>query len=564
MKRLPPDYFERVSITKIYDEIENYFKKQQEQDTQLRKEQIHLYDDFSFQNIIEKNLKGGYFKNGKFQLFELYKDFRKLFAIVANTGEDICFMKSTDASLCPSLIRLSRNQLMSKLKDISIMTDFDPKTKEVTMTTLIDIFRWENNPYKNSLIYSGYQFRSPVSAIFSVFRGFPYKFLKQANGLILQPFLEHVLNVICDGNEDCQVFLLQWLAYIVQNPGWKNISAVLILGKQGTGKNTFTNILASIFGCYCNPNSTMDTVVGRFNDSIRDKMLIIVNEVSGKDYNKSNKFKTYITEGQVEVEQKFRPKMSTENNANFILLSNEKVPIHIPSDDRRFFVVESKSPFPKEGLNKEQLEITIRDERRYFENLRNLATNKEFCENLLTFFKNFNLRGFNSTEYPITEAKIYMIEQCDRSSSSSSNISQATEFEMNSFVNFKKKDYKKRKFIPKKETFEEYNKWAEENGKPMIKNFGTFCSKMLKVNGMSAKRPGSGNSRHRYFEYEYDDNDDNDTEEVQQVEEEEEEVEIRPKRQTTAEKYGISDWTEDQLFEDSSGNYYYSETYDDD
>ena len=52
----------------------------------------------------------------------------------------------------------------------------------------------------------------------------------------------HIKDVICSGNDEHYQYLLDWTAFCVQSPGVRPGVAVVLRGKQGTGKGTFVEL----------------------------------------------------------------------------------------------------------------------------------------------------------------------------------------------------------------------------------------------------------------------------------------------------------------------------------
>ena len=50
---------------------------------------------------------------------------------------------------------------------------------------------------------------------------------------LIQPFL--------DNNDELYGFILNWITFIIQNPSVKTESAIVLTGKYGSSKNSFSN-----------------------------------------------------------------------------------------------------------------------------------------------------------------------------------------------------------------------------------------------------------------------------------------------------------------------------------
>ena len=168
--------------------------------------------------------------------------------------------------------------------------------------------------------------------------------LHAAKGLkYFKALLKHLAN---DQKKD-EEFLTRFLADIIQNPGRKPGVALILKGKQGLGKNTLTDILGSLLeNKSFETSNAKDYLYCRFNDHIRDKLLVIVNESDSKtNFENDGKLKSHITDATQSFEIKFSMKFTAHTYYRMIILTNHPNPVAVyDASERRFFVCE---PRPK-------------------------------------------------------------------------------------------------------------------------------------------------------------------------------------------------------------------------
>jgi hypothetical protein len=78
---------------------------------------------------------------------------------------------------------------------------------------------------------------------FNLWRGFGVE-PKPGQGPMIR---QHLLDVICSGNESDYCWLVGWLARAVQHPDLHAEVAVVLRGQKGTGKGTLGQILDRLF-----------------------------------------------------------------------------------------------------------------------------------------------------------------------------------------------------------------------------------------------------------------------------------------------------------------------------
>ena len=81
-------------------------------------------------------------------------------------------------------------------------------------------------------------------------------------------------------DDDFYEYILNWFAYIIQNINDKTRVCILLKSNQGSGKNTFTNVLAEILSGYSEVNITsLEDLTSDYNMVLENKKLIICNEL---------------------------------------------------------------------------------------------------------------------------------------------------------------------------------------------------------------------------------------------------------------------------------------------
>lgn len=141
--------------------------------------------------------------------------------------------------------------------------------------------------------------------------------------------------------------LVQFLAYIVQNPGKRVRWGFLMKGPEGCGKTMIVSQLMRVVLGAGNidvlDNSTlMHTTFNEWQDS---RQLCIVEEVyvEGRaKWDVMNVMKAAITNDTISVNGKGRPKYITQNVTSYILSTNHGNALPLAAGDRRYYVCASR------------------------------------------------------------------------------------------------------------------------------------------------------------------------------------------------------------------------------
>jgi hypothetical protein len=152
--------------------------------------------------------------------------------------------------------------------------------------------------------------------------------------------IEHILNIVADGDQAKGDFFLDWVADILQNPTRKPGVAPVLRGRQGSGKTVVPAIARTILG----PKNVLtvhekDRLLGRFNSSVMNKILLVGEEMLfAGDRATTDKLKHLITGQTLPVEFKFGDALEIESYHRLLLTSNHEQVIQAAGEERRFVI----------------------------------------------------------------------------------------------------------------------------------------------------------------------------------------------------------------------------------
>ncbi|KAA6362721.1 MAG: hypothetical protein EZS28_041751, partial [Streblomastix strix] len=214
-------------------------------------------------------------------------------------------------------------------------------------------------------VVEGVRFNSDNPNVFNVFHGFKYEKLEQVDESMIDMFINDLTyGAIAGGNQ------------------------------ERIGKNRFTDAISEMFSGYSQPNiSTIEEFTGTFNSVVENVTFAVLNEMM--NYNESKKgtaqaMKTIITDKTIRISEKNYPRRRAENVINTIVVTNNDYTIQLDNSDGRYLVTKCKA--------------VHRGDHEYFNKLSN-RMDKDFYDNLLTFFLNRDISKFDPTDIPMTDAK---------------------------------------------------------------------------------------------------------------------------------------------------------------
>lgn len=153
----------------------------------------------------------------------------------------------------------------------------------------------------------------------------------------------HIRHLFIDKKDEG--FLMDWLAYVVQNPGQRVNYGVVMQGTQGDGKSFFRCLMETVIGMSNVRVLKAKSLEGDFNSWAVGQCVTAVEEIrlSGHNrYETLNSLKDQITNDHIEVHEKGKGQYSAVNTTNYMLFTNFRDALPIDDNDRRYLILQSQ------------------------------------------------------------------------------------------------------------------------------------------------------------------------------------------------------------------------------
>jgi phage/plasmid-associated DNA primase len=201
----------------------------------------------------------------------------------------------------------------------------------------------------------------------------------------------HLLHVICRGELKHYLFLLAWMAHLVQKPAEApGVVVVLRSLMEGAGKTTVVEWLCSIMGRHALMLNDPTQLLTKFNAHLEDKSFIGVNEPSWPGNKDAEaKLKSMITDPFLTIERKHGGVYTVPNNLHFMFTTNAEWAVPAGAGARRYLVLD--------------VDASKAGNHNYFKALRNEVENGGL-EAFLHVLQSFRLDLFDLRSIPITDA----------------------------------------------------------------------------------------------------------------------------------------------------------------
>ena len=185
--------------------------------------------------------------------------------------------------------------------------------------------------------------REVSEGAFNLFRGFRLEGVP--HGEKYRPYQE-LLDILVNHEKASFDYMEKWLAHVVQKPYIKTKVVPIFKGLKGVGKDTFWDEFGyKILGRYYVATGKPEhDVFARFGGASAQKILVKFEEanfVVNKEH--EERFKNLITCQFDTLEQKGKETIQLESFINFVLTTNQPVPVALSSDERRFVMFEASA-----------------------------------------------------------------------------------------------------------------------------------------------------------------------------------------------------------------------------
>jgi Family of unknown function (DUF5906) len=201
--------------------------------------------------------------------------------------------------------------------------------------------------------------------------------------VLIERVVNHIREVVANGNEEHTQWFLDWMANLIQRPWSPSRVAILLYGKQGSGKDIILDWLCEyVIGEFAarQTDKPVADLLDRFATGLVHKTLVVIDEP--KDMHQhDNPLKNIITCKMIPFEEKFRQQITVKNFSNLIFTSNYENVLSVPSDDRRFVLFHCSNKY--KGMIRE-----------YFQPLADYIQTPEVTRAFYQFCMNRNLSAY--------------------------------------------------------------------------------------------------------------------------------------------------------------------------
>lgn len=246
---------------------------------------------------------------------------------------------------------------------------------------------WLEHPHRRQYSTVVFAPGREVEGAYNLWKGFG---VEPRPGSGHEPFLQHLHENVCAGDDGHYDYLVRWMARAVQHPDTPGEVAVVLRGGRGTGKGTVAKHFGRLFGRHYHQVTNAAHLVGQFNAHLRDTVLLFGDEAFfAGDRQHESVLKGLVTESQIVIERKHVDAEPAPNYIHLLMASNDNWVVPAGADERRFFVLDVGDAHKQDS--------------RYFAHIERAMEGGGY-ENLLHFLQTLDLSEFEVRTVPQTAA----------------------------------------------------------------------------------------------------------------------------------------------------------------
>ncbi|HWU70791.1 MAG TPA: bifunctional DNA primase/polymerase [Pseudoxanthomonas sp.] len=202
---------------------------------------------------------------------------------------------------------------------------------------------WMASPRRRT--YDGLVFapERPVDARwYNLWRGFDYRPVPAASAraeAAVQSWFDHVERNVCRDDAKLAQWFVGYMAHLVQRPWEKPLTALVLKGRKGTGKNAVIERVGALFSRNMVVADDDRYLVGNFNSHLEACLLLALDEASWAGGKKvEGKLKGIITGSKHMIERKGMEPYQVDNLTRVVIIGNEDWLVPATQDERRYAV----------------------------------------------------------------------------------------------------------------------------------------------------------------------------------------------------------------------------------
>lgn len=262
------------------------------------------------------------------------EELNREYAVILVGGQPAILRETTDAEGKPRLAFMSVEGFHQWLRP-RVLKSEDESARRVQVSKVW--FESDLRREYDDIVFAPQAEVSP--RFYNLWRGFA---IQPSEAGSCELFMQHLLENICGGNGTLFRWVVGWFAQLLQNPGEKLGTSLVLKGAQGTGKTIIGKVIGHLIGQrHYQLVSDAQRVAGRFNSHLASCLLLQLDEaVWGGNHEIAGKLKDLVTGSSHLIEYKGKEPITVRNYVRLLVTSNNDWVVPAGLEERRFCVIQ--------------------------------------------------------------------------------------------------------------------------------------------------------------------------------------------------------------------------------
>lgn len=193
----------------------------------------------------------------------------------------------------------------------------------------------------------------------------------------------------------------QFIAHALRHPEQRPTYGLLLTGTTSTGKGTlYQSVLTPLLANQVASARSFEQILGKHSELLNGTLLVILDDIKSGNANTYIKLKSVMTEPTILINPKYLLEKTVKVYSRIIFNSNEKLPLPIATDDRRWFATQPM-----------QHKVSKEETTEFIKTFKEWVNNESNLDAIFNYLVSVDLADFDAYQCKQTPTLLAMMEQ---------------------------------------------------------------------------------------------------------------------------------------------------------
>lgn len=193
----------------------------------------------------------------------------------------------------------------------------------------------------------------------------------------------------------------QFIAHALRHPEQRPTYGLLLTGTTSTGKGTlYQSVLTPLLANQVASARSFEQILGKHSELLNGTLLVMLDDIKSGNANTYIKLKSVMTEPTILINPKYLLEKTVKVYSRIIFNSNEKLPLPIATDDRRWFATQPM-----------QHKVSKEETTEFIKTFKEWVNNESNLDAIFNYLVSVDLADFDAYQCKQTPTLLAMMEQ---------------------------------------------------------------------------------------------------------------------------------------------------------